>query len=46
MAAEAAYLTPGGVSCADMKFGMVTVSDGKTKPQPVSEQKMLLRKFE
>ena len=35
MAAEAGYLPPIGVSCADMKFGMVTVSDGKTKPQPV-----------
>ena len=38
MAAEAGFLPPVGVSCADMKFGMVTVSDGKTKPQPVCFQ--------
>ena len=35
MGAEAGFLPTVGVSCADMKFGMVTVSDGKTKPQPV-----------
>ena len=40
MAAEAGFLPPVGVSCADMKFGMVTVSDGKTKPQPVRECKV------
>ena len=46
MAAEAGFLPPVGVSCADMKFGMVTVSDGKTKPQPVSYRKSYLMVIE
>ena len=46
MAAEAGFLPPVGVSCADMKFGMVTVSDGKTKPQPVSIGGGDLKRFE